>query len=246
METLSWIERDVVMGIIEKRFTKLIKSVANPSKQPIGEPTLTIMRATAFNMTPEDTRRLNGMVNATKTLQNAVGLFHQDVLGSVPGWHNTGVSGGGFDIRSNEPVDLVGRKTILAEVKMRYNTIKASDEKKVFDDLYNAAKMNPGGFNDNVAYLFQIIPKKPVAFDNEWSCSGRQPSPHVRVVDGVTAYHLVTGVEDALRQLLQALPSMANEVIARVTGEETPQLVWPEHYIDDLILESLPPRSFYA
>ena len=36
-----------------------------------------------------------------KTMQNAIGDFHQQILGSIPGWTNLGV-GGGLDIVNKE------------------------------------------------------------------------------------------------------------------------------------------------
>lgn len=45
------------------------------------------------------------------------------------------------------------------EVKMRWNTIKASDEKKVHDDLSDAVEHNWGGEHPTVGYIAQIVPK---------------------------------------------------------------------------------------
>lgn len=80
-------------------------------------------------MSKEEIGTIEKSVALTKTFQNAIGDFHQEVLGSAKGWRSTGTSGGVLDIMSDNPIKQAGNKKILAEVKMRYNTIKASDEK---------------------------------------------------------------------------------------------------------------------
>ena len=49
-----------------------------------------------------------------KTLQNAIGTFHQNVIGSIDGWEDLG-TGNVVDLRCQS-------KKILAEVKNKWNT----------------------------------------------------------------------------------------------------------------------------
>ena len=82
--------------------------------------------------------------SAVKSLQNAVGNFHQKVLGNVSGWQDMGTSGGIYDISSKDKVAAAGNRKVLAEIKMRYNTIKASDEWQLHQKLADAVAQNGG------------------------------------------------------------------------------------------------------
>ena len=53
-----------------------------------------------------------------KTIQNAIGIFHQEILGSFSGWKSLG---------TGSVVDLVNEDLkIIAEVKNKYNTTKGN------------------------------------------------------------------------------------------------------------------------
>lgn len=173
------------------------------------EPTLNIIRSFALSLSPEEIAEAERVVAATKTLQNAIGAFHQDVFGAINGWETTGIAGGVVDLKSSEPVPQAGNRKILAELKMRYNTIKASDEKKTWDALDSAAKVF--GIRDHVSYIIQVIPKTLEPYDRPWKVSGRESKEHVRAVDGVTGYYYATGEENALKDLLLALPELLEE-----------------------------------
>ena len=67
----------------------------------------------------EDTLHVLKYVNTVKSIQNAVGNFHQKVLGNVEGWLDSGATGGVFDIQSKGPVAAAGNRIVFMEVKMR-------------------------------------------------------------------------------------------------------------------------------
>lgn len=195
---LNWIDESVLIEIVKKRF-------ARPKKKPLNtDPTLNITRRVLMNMSEEEISQIEDMVSWTKTIQNRIGLFHQDVLGSAPGWENSGSTGGVIDLQSSATVPLVGDRIVVAELKMRYNTIKASDEHVVWDQLKDA--VNVIGQKHTVGYLFQLVPKNRASYDREWKVSGRPTVKYVRCADGVTAYHIVTKDPNALYDLLQHLP----------------------------------------
>ena len=62
-----------------------------------------------------------------KTMQNAIGDFHQEVLGAVLGWKDLGV-GGGLDVVNEE-------KKIIAEVKNKFNTTKGNHKVEIYDAI---------------------------------------------------------------------------------------------------------------
>lgn len=142
-----------------------------------------------------------------KTLQNALGNFHQSVLGYSEGWDDLKV-GGIADLRSDQ-------NKIVAEVKNKYNTTKGNHRKNIYDDLLGLITKNEG----YIGYYVEIIPKSKKPYDKVFTPSDnvtklrRPTNEHIRVIDGRSFYGLVTGQEDAVDQLYKALPSVVAEII---------------------------------
>ncbi|MGV0384307.1 Eco47II family restriction endonuclease [Corynebacterium sp. 22_2729] len=242
--TIDWISEEQVETIARKSFAGIIKRVKAKQKKNLQtDPTLVIALSSFLDLPYKDVIRIADDVSVVKTLQNAIGNFHQAILGEVAGWTDSGANGGVFDIYSNDKVTLAGDRNVVAEVKMRYNTIKASDEAKTWDKLKDAVNSR-GGSSQCVAYLIQIVPKTQEAYDRPWKVSGRSPLPYVRCMDGTTAYHLVTGEPDALNQLLHALPKVFGKIMdeSKESGIDKTNLI-TNVYIDQSIKQSLPARS---
>ena len=239
--TLSWVDIDDVIKIAKHRFEKAIKSVQDEGAAATRvDPTLAIARASILGQRLVVDDDIDASVSITKTIQNAVGLFHQDVLGAVSGWASSGASGGSMDLRGKSPVT---GKEIVAEVKMRWNTIKASDEKNVWDDLKHAAVLQG---RESVGYVFQIIPKTNQPYDVPWKVSGRESLDRIRCADGVTAYHLVTGNPKAIFELFSVLPFVMTEAVTSVLGDGTNARIAFENsdsVVGELLAASLPIES---
>lgn len=141
-----------------------------------------------------------------KTLQNHVGVFHQRILGAVPGWE---------DKRTGGVVDLVNKQQkIIAEVKNKYNTVKGSDKVKIYDQLELQVMTKGHQFKGFTAYYVEILPQGGQRYDKEFIPSDnargeqRKPNPLIRQIDGYSFYGFVTGVPDALCQLFTILPDV--------------------------------------
>jgi hypothetical protein len=142
-----------------------------------------------------------------KTMQNAVGDFHQAILGNVDGWVDLQV-GGVVDLLSDE-------RRIIAEVKNKHNTTKGNHKKNIYDDLHNLINMT---YKDYTGYYVEIIPKSKQPYDKPFTPSDnetktRRPiNERIRVIDGRSFYELVTGYPDALKKLYAVLPEVISEV----------------------------------
>lgn len=241
---LDWIDIDKVVEIALKRFRKSAEKVRSDDLDASRvEPTLAIVRSGFTGKSLQESESLDLAVALTKTIQNAAGMFHQDVLGSVSGWESTGTSGGVIDLKGTSPVT---GKSIVAESKMRFNTIKASDEAKMWDKLKDAASVAGNG---TLGYLFQIVPKVLAPYDRAWAVSGRPVSESVRCADGVTAYHLVTGKADALFELMAAMPYITAQVAETVLGARSNAIHAFSHSgaeFDRIMAQSFPRKSAHA
>ena len=139
-----------------------------------------------------------------KTMQNAIGDFHQKILGSVPGWKNLGAGGG---------LDVVNEKMkIVAEIKNKYNTTKGNHMVAVYDAVKSTLKI-PACI-DYTGYVVEIIPKGKKPYDKPYTPSDnktkkRRPvNKKIRVIDGKSFYTLATGRNRALQELFEVIPQV--------------------------------------
>lgn len=136
-----------------------------------------------------------------KTMQNAIGNFHQKILGSIPGWKNLGV-GGGLDVMNE-------KKKIVAEIKNKHNTTKGNHQVAVYDAIKSTLKMPT--YTEYIGYVVEIIPKGKKSYDKPFTPSYKKRRPsnkNIRVIDGKSFYALATGRKQALRELFEVLPKV--------------------------------------
>ena len=145
-----------------------------------------------------------------KTLQNALGGFHQEVLGSIPGWISLG-TGNVFDLKNDS-------LKIIAEVKNKYNTTKGNHKVAIYDDLNGQLGVGYKGYK---AYYVEIIPKKRMVYDKPFTPSDnrthqrRDAREDIRVIDGKSFYELATGDSEAIKKLYNVLPAVINNLLSK-------------------------------
>lgn len=136
-----------------------------------------------------------------KTMQNAIGNFHQEILGSIPGWTNLGV-GKGLDVANEQ-------RKIIAEVKNKFNTTKGNHKTEIYNDI--KTKLKNKEYRGFTGYYVEIIPQGKKIYDKPFTPSDnntnkRLPkSASIRIIDGVSFYYLVTGRKNALQELFEAI-----------------------------------------
>lgn len=148
---------------------------------------------------------------AQKTLQNHIGTFHQNVLGTVSGWQNLG---------TGSVVDLVNHeRKIIAEVKNKYNTVSGGKLAELYATLDSLVMPKASSYKEYTAYYVTIIPKRPTRYDQLFTPSdknkgARCPSNElIREIDGGSFYAMATGEPNALQNLYDALPAVIETVI---------------------------------
>ena len=148
-----------------------------------------------------------------KTLQNAIGNFHQTVIASFDGWENLG-TGKVLDVRNQ-------KQKMIAEIKNKFNTTKGNHKVQIYRDIAN--KISEPAHVGFTGYYVEIIPSgrgakavydKPfVTSDNNKNGMRVEQREDVRIIDGKSFYKIVTGQTDALEQLYQSLPAMIRQAI---------------------------------
>ena len=160
-----------------------------------------------------------------KTLQNALGDFHEMIIGSMEGWRR---------LPKGSVVDVESRnKKIIAEIKNKHNTTKGSDKKTLYDNLKHVLK--DGSHEDFTGYYVEIIPKNPETYDKPFTPSDnvkgkrRAKRKNIRKIDGKSFYALASGHEDALRKIYEALPHVLADI-----SEREPDLVEGDELFSEL------------
>jgi hypothetical protein len=174
------------------------------------DPFSALFDAACQGITLEQWLNLERKRQAQKTLQNALGNFHQKLLSHVNGW----------EIPALNFVDLISEKTkVVAEVKNKHNTVKKSDLKAVYNELQATVLHKTSKYHGYTAYYVTVIPASTKRFVKEFTPSDnetktvRQGNKQILEIDGYSFYALVTGEQDALKQLYLALPKVIKDVL---------------------------------
>ena len=219
--TLYWIDNEVLQAHIETLIESAQNSLAQAQKRRhkhVVDPFSSLSIAVAAGV--QNSSQLSNLQNteaALRGMSNALGAFHQGVLGSIEGWTNHDA---GYDLECR------GEK-ILAEVKNKHNTMNTTARRKVADDLDTAVRQKSGSWT---GYLVTIIPKTPARYERhiEGKASG------VKEIDGASFYHLATGDPNAIHNLFDSLAEYL------ISNQKLPKEV--ATHCKTILETSLPPR----
>lgn len=129
-----------------------------------------------------------------KTISNAIGEFHQALIGGLPSIIDMGV-GNGCDIRNES-------NTIFGEIKNKHNTMNSSSKESTYQKLIQFAENYP----ESTCYLIEIISDRSQDILWHGSFNGHYYShPRVRRISADKFYAKITGIDDAFLQLCRAI-----------------------------------------
>lgn len=203
---LSWIDEDRLFEVTDHVFGKMF--AVRKEEQLPPDPFTLVAQAKILDEPLQAIVDFDDLRSRNKSLSNAIGLWHQKVLGLSPRLTELGSNGGGVDLRTAPGVLLpTWGKPGYFEVKNRFNTIKASNEKDVWDKLKLLAQSNGA-----VSHVVQVIPRTREPYDRPWVPSGRTSDERVRCCDGVTAYAFAFDRPEALHELYRAMPAVLDDV----------------------------------
>lgn len=144
-----------------------------------------------------------------KTFEDALGVFHQDILSSMPGYE-----------KFPDVVDIVSKeKKVIAEVKNKYNTTKGNNKTTIYDDL--ASQLNKVAYRGFTGYYVEVIPRSPKPYDKPFTPSDnnthkrRPENNNIRQIDGNSFYTLASGYPQALRMLYEKLPLVIRDILGK-------------------------------
>lgn len=139
-----------------------------------------------------------------KSVNNAIGSFHEQILGGVEGYEIGNLSG--FDIKAED-------NSLFAEIKNKHNTMSSSAAESAFQRLARFADDNKSA----ECYLVQIWAKS--SFLKKWAgiINGKEYShSRVNIISGDKFYRLITKQENALFDLYESLPGAIDDFLKTV------------------------------
>ncbi|HYV33297.1 MAG TPA: Eco47II family restriction endonuclease [Candidatus Limnocylindria bacterium] len=196
-----------VQKVIDKALLAAKKSEENLHSNVL-DPFSAVFDASCQGISLKDWIKLEKSRQIQKTLQNAIGDFHQDTIGSISTWENL-PTGGIVDVRNKN-------RKIIAEIKNKYNTTKFSDRPAYYDSLKHLIEGDYAGYT---SYYVEVIPDGRKVYNEPFTPSdhiqkGKKPANEkIRLVDGKTFYQIATGQKDALQKLYEIVPYVASTIL---------------------------------
>lgn len=232
MPILDFISDAELVSAVEKLVSAAKRSEKKVSENPyinVIDPFSALVDSARQNITIETWLEQEKSRQVQKSLQNALGDFHQSILGSMSGWENAGIAGS---------YDVINRNLgVIAEIKNKYNTMNARSAISVYDNLsrhidYSQEKINR-------AYLVEIIPKSPKEYQTQFAPSERGTSRPARSdiirIDGKSFYDMASGTEDSLKKLYEAMPQVLGDILevayAELSGSKVFEELFAKVYI---------------
>jgi hypothetical protein len=137
-----------------------------------------------------------------KTVNNAIGEFHQLLLGGVENWTDLGIG-------DETHVDLKRNDNLYhLELKNKENTVNSDSKKQVRNKLEKLAKEFPKA----TCYWAYVVPKNGKSEEKEWEYKNGNNKLKVRRITGEKIYELITGDKNNLKSVWKALPSAIKNV----------------------------------
>ena len=200
MAKLQWISEkdlDSAISTLHKRAERALKNAKINQKKNVVDPFYSLLITSTFKIKQKsDLLELQNQNSALRGMSNAIGTFHQSILGSVNGWENHDT---GYDLENPE-------KKIIAEIKNKHNTMNKDTKDKVYGKLQTALELKKGYWE---GYLVYILPKKAEPYKVPLQ-ELRNRKKKLYEIDGMSFYKMVTGDKDALNNLLNVLCDKLN------------------------------------
>lgn len=195
---VDFIPDEYLLGCIKNLHDSYVRAKADVSKRKFFNnkiDTFKLIFDSQFNnLNEESVIETEILRQIDKSINNSIGIFHEQILGGIEGYERGDFSG--FDIKAED-------NTLFADIKNKHNTMNSSSAESLFQKLARYADT----YKNAKCYWVQILAKR--SFNEKWlgEINGKEYS-HSRVykISGDQFYFLLTGKETAFVELYQALP----------------------------------------
>lgn len=207
---LPFVKDDHLIGCIAKLHEAYLSARDNVSKNKLYRNKVDVFKLT-FDAKFKDLSEKEIIDNEVfrqidKSVNNAIGTFHEQLLGGIDGYEVGNMSG--YDLKAVDD-------TLFADIKNKHNTMNSSAAESLFQKLARYAD----DYKKAKCYWVQVLATK--SFHENWvgDINGKEYS-HSRVfkISGDQFYALLTGVPDALYQVYQVLPRAIDDYLASIAS----------------------------
>lgn len=210
---VKFITDEHLLECIDNLYKSYLKAKNNLSKKSFYANKVDTIKLTFDakfnNISEEDLIQSEILRQIDKSINNSIGTFHEQILGGINGYIIGDFSG--FDIKAKD-------ETLFADIKNKHNTMNSSSAEALFQKLSRYADT----YKRSKCYWVQILAKS--SFNEEWAgeINGKEYS-HSRVfkISGDQFYALLSGQEDALFQLYNALPKAIDDYLKSISLKNT-------------------------
>jgi hypothetical protein len=218
MPYVSFLDDEKFKKIINQSLVtgdKALISANDDFERNVIDPFSMMMEMACFDMDFDSWLKSEKARQSQKSLSNSIGELHQKILGAVDGWLDLKV-GGGVDLANHD-------KRIIAEVKNKHNTVTGGKRVDNYKELDKLVMPKASIYKGYTAYFVEIIPSSPNGYEKPFTPSDKQkgikcePNPKIIQIDGKRFYSLVTGVDDALEQVFNAIPKVIKDCRSNIT-----------------------------
>ncbi len=216
MPYLDWIDDSKLedaVGKLHQETSRAGKNAGKALSKNVIDPFAAYFEMEGFGIGYETWLKNEAARQAQKTMQNHLGDFHQNILGSVKEWDN---------LNKGREVDLESKShKIIAEIKNKYNTVSGGKLSDFYYSLNNLVSPKSSIYKGYTAYFVAIIPKKPVRYNKTFKPSDKSKGEKcpanelIRETDGASFYELVTKESKALEQLFDVLPKVVSVIVGK-------------------------------
>lgn len=154
-----------------------------------------------------------------KTLNNAIGEFHEQLLGGIKGVRNYPV-GYGYDIKTDN-------NGIYADVKNKHNTVKGANLKDLYRELVGYINNSPNP--EASACWVQMIAPNSICIN--WNIPAHNLyNDKIYKVSGDQFYSILTGRPNAFAELCEILPKAIDDFLAtkQITVKSENNNIYPK------------------
>lgn len=146
-----------------------------------------------------------------KAVSNAIGIFHENILGGINGFERGNHDG--YDIKAIN-------NSLFADIKNKHNTMNSSSAELLYQKLQRFAEKFPNA----KCYWVQIWAKD--SFNEPWIASFKNRKyQHTNIykISGDQFYYLLSNQKDAFFQLYKVLPKAIEDFMKTLPSQQIQQ-----------------------
>lgn len=209
---LTYISDKHLLSCIENLHNSYLVAKNNISKKKFYSSKIDTIKLTfdaKFNELDEETLIKTEIARQIdKSINNAIGTFHEQILGGINGYERGSLSG--YDIKATD-------NSLFADIKNKYNTMNSSSSESLYQKLQKFAQNYP----NSKCYWVQIWATN--SFNEKWfgTINGSNYNQdRVYKISGDQFYALLSGNQNALFELYQILPKAIEDYLNSREGKK--------------------------